>query len=85
MTAPKRIWMRDLDETGSMHPCIPAAPGAVEYVRLDLASGLYADLVVEHRALMRAAFDLCFVMNEGYDGKWSALWELCKDYDPTPK
>lgn len=31
-TPPQRIWMRDLDGTGSMHPCRSEDPGAVPYV-----------------------------------------------------
>lgn len=26
------IWLRDVDGTGSMHPCAKGDPGAIEYV-----------------------------------------------------
>ena len=48
------------------------------------------DLQSDHRALMRAAFNFCNLM-EGFDTSvimwtdWEALWKLCKDYDPTEK
>lgn len=33
MTAPDPIvWLRDLDGTGSMHPCTPHCSGAISYV-----------------------------------------------------
>ncbi len=31
------VWLRDLDGTGSMHVCRPHDPGAIRYVREDLA------------------------------------------------
>jgi hypothetical protein len=34
------VWLRDLDGTGSMHVCTPYCPGAIEYVRADLAGWL---------------------------------------------
>lgn len=34
------VWLRDLDGTGSMHPCTPHCPGAVRYVRADLVVAL---------------------------------------------
>lgn len=40
------IYARDLDGTGSMHACSREDPGAVEYVRAELADAL-ADLVQE--------------------------------------
>jgi hypothetical protein len=33
------VWLRDLDNTGSMHPCTPQCPGAIRYVRADDTSG----------------------------------------------
>ena len=30
------VWLRDLDGTGSMHPCAPHDPGAIRYIREDL-------------------------------------------------
>jgi hypothetical protein len=27
------VWLRDLDGTGSMHPCTPHCPGAIPYYR----------------------------------------------------
>jgi hypothetical protein len=31
------VWLRDLDGTGSMHVCTPYCPGAIRYIREDLA------------------------------------------------
>jgi hypothetical protein len=30
------VWLRDMDGTGSMHPCLPDDPGAIRYIREDL-------------------------------------------------
>jgi hypothetical protein len=30
--ARREEWLRDVDGSGSMHPCFPSDPGAVEYV-----------------------------------------------------
>lgn len=30
------VWLRDLDGTGSMHPCTPHDPGAIRYIREDI-------------------------------------------------
>ena len=32
----EEVWLRDLDGTGSMHPCTPHCPGAIRYIREDL-------------------------------------------------
>ncbi len=49
MTAGERadsvIWMVDLDGTGSMHPASEGDPGAVRYVREDLAAPKVKPLV----------------------------------------
>jgi hypothetical protein len=45
MTAPDRIWTRDVDGTGSQHPCWPGDEGAVAWVRRDPAA-LAADETV---------------------------------------
>lgn len=29
------VWLRDLDGTGSMHPCSKGDPGAIPYQRID--------------------------------------------------
>lgn len=29
------VWLRDLDDTGSMHPCLSTDPGAVMFVRAE--------------------------------------------------
>ena len=34
---PARIWARDIDSSGSMHPCIKGDKGAVEFIRSDIA------------------------------------------------
>lgn len=34
---PDYVYMRDLDGTGSMHVCAKGDPGAIEYVKSDLA------------------------------------------------
>lgn len=59
VTPAANVWLRDLDGTGSMHPCAPADEGAVEYTRLsatpapdgelakklsDVAEGMLADI-----------------------------------------
>lgn len=41
---PARIWARDLDGTGSMHPCAKGDPGAVEFIRADLVEQMAAAL-----------------------------------------
>lgn len=43
--APETVWLRDLDETGSMHVCSKEDLGAVPYVPLDLAKPRVRPLV----------------------------------------
>ena len=90
--APKRIWAQDTYgssftgggwwddyEPHRWHESL----GITEYTRTDLY------LQLNHRDLMRAAFTLCLSLQPGkVPGgsavqKWSDLWALCKDYDPT--
>lgn len=42
---PETVWLRDLDETGSMHVCSKEDLGAVPYVPLDLAKPRVKPLV----------------------------------------
>lgn len=41
-TPPKRIWTRDLDGTGSQHPCWPDDEGAIAYVLVSEADAMVA-------------------------------------------
>ena len=45
----ERIWCRDLDGTGSMHPCSKGDPGAVEFIP--------ADAIEHQRTLLRKAVE----------------------------
>ncbi len=41
-TPPKRIWTRDLDGTGSQHPCWPDDEGAIAYILASEADAMVA-------------------------------------------
>ncbi len=41
-TPPKRIWTRDLDGTGSQHPCWPDDEGAIAYILASEAEAMVA-------------------------------------------
>ena len=45
---------------------------------------IHQKLADEHRDLMRAAFNLCRLV-ERDTTEFNELWDLCKDYDPTPE
>ncbi|BEV47309.1 hypothetical protein [Afipia carboxidovorans] len=57
------IWVRDLDGTGSMHPCAKSDPGAVEFIRADLVKPLTNTL---------EAIDAMNPHDHGKQGLWTA-------------
>lgn len=75
-TPPKRIWTRDLDGTGSQHPCWPDDEGAIAYT---LASE--ADAIVA--AALRGAAPKLLEWSDDWNDKRD-LEELLVSFTPQP-
>ena len=79
--APKRIWIDEHYWWGERQIWNRQTWGT-EYGRADLSKKLQS----AHRALLRAAFNLCLSLKSPHPDIKAILpdlWALCKDYDPT--
>jgi len=71
------VWLRDIDGTGSLHPCAKGDPGAIEYVPAH-PEELQTFYVHHNGAAWFVKDEELFTTQRGHELEWGRNWEPIK-------
>jgi len=71
------VWLRDIDGTGSLHPCSKDDPGAIEYVPAH-PEDLKTFYVHHNGASWFVKSEEFFASQGGHEEEWGKSWEPIK-------